>query len=99
MIKIPSKLQGILWSVPLNKIDLKVHKSYLTHQILMFGSFDDIKWLFNVYPNNDIKSIFIDKPQKIYTPEGFNFVKNFVLNLKDQNIPPKNYVNVIHSKS
>lgn len=99
MIKIPSKLQSILWSVPLNKIDLKIHKSYLTHQILMFGSFADIKWLLNIYPDAEIKNIFIKKPQKIYSPEGFNFVKNFVLDLKYQNISPKNYVNIIHSKS
>lgn len=99
MIKIPKKFQSILWSVPLDKINIKTHKSYLIHQILMFGNFDDIKWLFNIYSLNDIKDVFTKKPQKVYSPEAFNFVKNYVLNLKNQNISAKNYVNIIHAQS
>lgn len=99
MNKIPTNLQGVLWSIPLNKIDIARDKVYLIHQILMYGDFKNIKWLLKTYNKKEIRQVFVKKPQKVYTPQAFNYVKKFVLNLEDLNIPPTKYVNTIHKHS
>ena len=99
MNKIPTNLQGVLWSIPLSKIDLVRDKVYLIHQILMYGDFKNIKWLLNIYDEEEISEVFIKKPQQVYTPQAFNYVKNFVLNLNNKNISPVKYVNTIHKHS
>ena len=93
MGKIPSRLQGILWSASVNQLDLEGDKVYIIHQILMYGGFEDIKWLFKTYPQKTIKEIFVTRPLKVYTKEGFHFVKNYVLDFKGQKLPVGKYVN------
>lgn len=99
MTKIPPHFQGILWSIPLNKIDLARDKTYLIHQVLMYGNLKDVRWLFKAYPKDEIKKVFLNKPQKVYTPQAFNFTKNYILDLKNKKISPKNYINAIHKYS
>jgi len=94
-MKIPKRLQSVLWSADIGKLDLKKDKNYIIHQTLMRGSFDDLKWLFNIYPKQEIKSVFYRQPQKIYPKKVFFFVKNFVLDLKDKNIDEQDYVTSI----
>ncbi len=79
--KIPKELQPILWSVNVKNLDLKKDKIYIIHQILTYGRWEDIKWLFHIYPKEIIKEVFISYPQKIYTPSAFNFVKNILLEI------------------
>jgi len=96
MSKIPVKLQGVLWSIPLDKIDFEKDINYIVHQVLMFGDFSDLRWLFSVYKKSRVKKVFLHKPQKIYTPQALNYIKNFVLNLKNSNIHSNKYINAIY---
>ena len=84
MSKIPRNLQGILWSRNISNLDLQRDKNYIIHQVLMYGSLKDISWLKQTYKKNYIKNIFINEPRKLYTESGFNFVKNYLLNISEQ---------------
>jgi hypothetical protein len=95
MKTIPERLQGLFWSTPLAKLDLAKHKAYIIHQVLMYGDLDDIRWLFAVYPKNETERVFLNRPQKIYTKEAFNYVKNFVLDLGKKDISTKKYINAL----
>jgi hypothetical protein len=92
MAKISSKLQPILWSKNVKKLDLEKDKIYIIHQILSYGNLNQIKWLFRVYSKKEIRKIFVTFPKKIYHPAIFYFVKNFVLNLKNEKLDEKKYL-------
>ena len=89
---LPSQLQGVLWSVSLDKLDLEKNKSYIINQILSLGTQEELKWLFNNYTLNEIRDTFIKQPAKSYTWSAFNFAKNILLNLERMSLPPEAYV-------
>ncbi len=89
--KISKNLQGFLWSVPVEDLDLKEDKVYIINQILAYGGLEELKWLFKVYPKKTIRKIFINKPLKIYVPSSFNFVKEILLGVEDKNLDPYSY--------
>ena len=95
----PQRLQGILWSCSVDKLDLWKDRVYIIHQILMYGSFKEIRWLYTVYSDNLINDIFANRPMKVYTKTGFNYVKNYILNLSGQDISPDKYVNAFYGPS
>lgn len=51
------------------------------HQILAFGTLDEIRELKNKVGRSKIKELFLHYPKKIYTSPTLNFVKNFILNI------------------
>lgn len=89
--KVPKSLQGVLWSVDVNDLDLEEDKAYIINQVLAYGAWRHFKWLFKIYPKPAIKQAFVNKPLKIYAPSGFNFVKNILLGLENKNLKPYNY--------
>ncbi len=95
MNKIPDSFQGILWSSPVGDLDLDKHRSYIIHQVLMYGDFDQIRWLFNTYSKERIVDVFLNKPQKVYTREALNYVNKFILGLDDKQLETNKYVNTI----
>lgn len=90
--KIPARFQGLLWSKPLEKIDIEKDKVYIIHQILALGSFEDIKVLFRIYSKEEIHAVFTNHPKQVYRASMFSFVKNFILGLKDTTLNPQRYV-------
>lgn len=51
------------------------------HQILMFGTLEDIKELKKKLGEKSIRELFLEFPKKIYTAPAFNFIKNFILHI------------------
>ena len=51
------------------------------HQVLMFGTLEEIKYLKKAVGENMIKKIFLSCPKKIYTTPAFNFIKKFILHI------------------
>lgn len=96
MTGVPKKLQGLLWSVSTDKLDLAKDRVYIIHQVLMYGDFDDIRWLFSIYPKEVIKRVFLESPQKVYTKEAFNYIKRYVLDIDREDPGSERYVNAIH---
>lgn len=95
MSQIPKHLQGILWSVDINQLDLERDKSYIIHQILKYGSFANISWLFKTYSKQNIAQTFIEKPSKSYPKSVFYFIKNYVLSLGDKKLNENEYITSI----
>lgn len=89
--KIPSFLQPTLWSVKVNHLDLEEDKVYIINQVLMYGGFKELRWLFRTYPKKTIREVFVHQPLKIYTPSAFHFAKEILLGLKNQKLKPENY--------
>lgn len=87
-----ASLQGVLWSKNVGLLDLEKDKIYIIHQILSYGDVKEIRWLFGVYPRKEITQVFFRFPRKVYQPSVFNFVKIFILGLKDQFIDESQYV-------
>jgi len=91
-MKIPKRLQPILWSKSIDKLSPKDDKNYVVHQVLMYGGLEDIKWLFDTYSRKEVAEVFIKHPKKMYAPAAFNFTKNIVLGLGDSKFEEDKYV-------
>ena len=95
---IPKKLQPILWSTNVSLLDKKRDKNYIIHQLLIYGTFEELQWLFSTYSKKEIIDVFINNPQKIYPRIIFYFIKNFILPLKDKKLSEGRYVTAISGK-
>lgn len=91
----PASLQGVLWSKSVDLLDLEKDKIYIIHQVLSYGSLQEIRWLFKVYSSREMINVFLRFPKKIYQPAIFNFVKVFVLGLKEKTLPEEKYVKTV----
>ncbi len=91
-MKIPKRLQPILWSKNTDKLSPKDDKNYIIHQILMYGDLKSIKWLFDTYSRGEVAEVFINHPKKVYTPSAFNFTKDIVLGLGGTKFKEDKYV-------
>lgn len=80
---IPRSLQAVLWSIPIEQLDLQKNKNYIVHQILAYGRWEHIQWLLKTYPKSEIIAEFVTRPAKDYWPSGFNFIKNYILKIPD----------------
>jgi len=93
-MKIPKKLQGVLWSVNVDSLDLKKDRYYIIHQILIYGRMEDIEWLFKNYSKKEIIEVFL-LPYKSYPKFIFYFVKNYLLSCQDKQLDEGAYVTSI----
>ena len=78
---VPKRLQAVLWSVSTDKLDTEKDKHYIIHQILAYGRWEDVIWLFNTYGRDKIKQIFVQHPSKDYTPSALKFSSNILLGI------------------
>lgn len=51
------------------------------HQILMFGTLEEIKALKEKLGEKFIRELFLQFPKKVYTAPALNFIKNFILHI------------------
>lgn len=91
-IRIPSSFQGTLWSANVKKMDAERDKNYIIHHILMYGALAQIRWLIRAYGADVVKRIFLENPEKIYTPSAFHFIKTIVLEMRHKRVNPSRYV-------
>lgn len=92
MSKVPKNLQGILWSRNVTSLDTKKDKNYIIHQVLAYGTWEHLKWLFKTYKKGEIRKVFKKYPSKDYTDKTFQFVKNILLDMKKGEVAEKLYV-------
>ena len=83
--RIPKFLQSVLWSYNLNEMDLEEDKETIITEVLNYGSWEDLKWLYSVYAERDIKEI-ISHPRKGL---WFERVLNFWEKMLNIRIPKK----------
>lgn len=51
------------------------------HQVLAFGTLDEIRQLKNTLGEEKIRELFLTYPKKVYTPAAFHFVVKFLLHI------------------
>ena len=90
-MKLPKKLQSTLWSANINHLNFYQDKYYIIHQILSFGSLDEISWLFSNYPKKEIIEVFMVSYKDYFRPR-FYFIKDALMGLKNWHPDERNYV-------
>jgi len=71
--KIPSKWQWLLWSYDIKSLDLKRDKEYIITQVLNYGSWDDLKLLFKIYSEKELKEILKKPSRGLWFEKVLNF--------------------------
>ncbi len=80
---VPKTLQAVLWSVNTDMLDLERDKQYIIHQILAYGTWENIAWLLRTYGKTQVKEVFVKHPAKDYYPAGYKFVSQILLGVED----------------
>lgn len=94
-IYIPKSLQGVLWSVNVRKLDPEEDREYIIHQVLMYGTLQQIRWLLDAYGKAAVRQVFLGAPSRIYSRSYFYLVKDIILGLKNKWLSEKQYVSDI----
>lgn len=94
--KVPKNLAPILWSADIDQLDLQKDKGYIIHQVLIFGTMEEIAWLFKIYSKREIAEVFFSKPYKNYPRNIFYFVKNYLLGCQGKKVREEAYVTSIY---
>lgn len=92
---LPNRLKSIFWSADTDRLDAEKHKTFIIHNTLVYGTFEEIRRLFSLYPKNVIIDVFTNKPSKIYPKEVFYFIKNYILPLRETELDEENYITSI----
>lgn len=53
------------------------------HQILAYGTLEEISSMKEASGEEKIKELFLDHPKKVYTLAALNFTKNFILHISN----------------
>lgn len=79
--KIHKKMQWLFWSANVEDLDLKKDKNYIINQVLNYGTWEDLKWLFKVYSEREIKKVIKNPGRGLWFRDVLNFWK-LMFNLK-----------------
>lgn len=83
--KLPSFLKSVLWSYDINEMDLGKDKETIIAQVLNYGDWKDLKWLYSVYTEEDIKKVVSHPRRGLWFEKVLNFWE-LMLNIR---IPKK----------
>jgi len=61
--RIPPCIVRCLWSFDINNLDLERQKELLITQVLNYGDWQGVKWLYKTYSEEDIKEV-IEHPRR-----------------------------------
>jgi len=64
-----------------DKLDLE--SAGTIHQILAYGSLTSLREVLNKQGVEKIRKIFLEEPQKVYTPSALNFISKYILKIVD----------------
>lgn len=73
MKKIPKSFQRALWSYDIEKMDAEKNKADIITQILNHGNSDDLKQLFEIYSDEEIKEIVKNPRRGVWFEKVLNF--------------------------
>ncbi len=71
--KIPSKMKWLFWSYDIKSFDLEIDKDYIISQVLNYGTWEDLKLLYEIYPTKDIKEVVKNPQRGIWFEKVLNF--------------------------
>jgi len=83
--KIPKKNEMAFWSYDIESLDLKKDKDYIITQVLNYGTWEDLKWLFKIYSEKEIKEVVKNPRRGVWFRKVLNFwTKIFNIKLKKE---------------
>lgn len=71
--KIPKKFQRCLWSYNIEKMDLRQDKNLIIAQVLNYGTWDDLKLLYKIYPEKEIREVVQNPSRGVWFKKVLNF--------------------------
>ena len=71
--KLPKFLQSVLWSYNLKEIELEKDKEIIISQVLNYGHWKELKWLYSVYSEKDIKKVVRHPRRGLWFEKVLNF--------------------------
>ena len=89
---IPKSIQSAVWSVDTAKLDIQKNKSFIIHQILAYGTWEQLQWLTRTYSKEEITDTFLHSPEKNYTQAAFHFVTDILLKINSSSVDQSRYV-------
>jgi len=73
MKKVPKQFQRVLWSYNVDKLDLEEDKKEIITQVLNYGTWEDVKLLFKIYPEKEIKKVVKNPRRGVWFEKVLNF--------------------------
>lgn len=71
--EILEELQGRLWSYPVENLDIEEDKDYIVTQILNYGTWEDVKLLYKLYSEEEIKEVVSNPGRGLWFDKTLNF--------------------------
>lgn len=71
--KIPPYIVRCLWSFDVNNLDLERHKELLITQVLNYGDWQGVKWLYKTYSEEEIKEVVKHPRRGLWFKRVLNF--------------------------
>ncbi|MDP2946165.1 MAG: hypothetical protein Q8N61_01770 [bacterium] len=71
--KIPASFQTALWSYDISKMDIEKDKKGVITQVLNYGTWDNLKLLFKIYSEKEIKKVIKNPSRGIWFEKVLNF--------------------------
>jgi hypothetical protein len=71
--RVPKWMQGVLWSISVNKVDLDKDKYYVVTQSLNYGSEKILSWLFKNYSQDEIVSVITNPIRGVWNARILNY--------------------------
>lgn len=71
--KILKKLQWVLWSYNVKDLDLKEDKEYIITQVLNYGAWEDLKLLYKLYSEKEIREVIKNPRRGLWFKNVLNF--------------------------
>jgi len=71
--KIPPYITRCLWSFDLNNFNLEKHKELVITQVLNYGDWQGVKWLYKTYSEEDIKEVIKHPRRGLWFKRVLNF--------------------------
>ena len=92
------EFKHLFWFTDVNKLDLEKNRNLIVHQVLSYGTMDDIKLLFQMYLRSEIKKEFLNpkKGKGLYNPAVFELCKLLTGVKKGDCIHSKCYIKKVY---
>ncbi|MCD6265408.1 MAG: hypothetical protein J7K02_05495 [Deltaproteobacteria bacterium] len=84
---IPDHILRCFWSYDLTELDLDRHKNFIITQVLNYGDWQGVKWLYENYSEDDLKQVIKEPRRGLW----FKRALNFWLTVLEIDLPPKEF--------
>jgi len=83
--KVPKQFQRVLWSYDISKMDLEEDKNEIITQVLNYGDWEDLKLIYKLYPEKEIKKIIKNPRRGVWFKKVLNFWTT-IFNIKPKKV-------------